>query len=297
MTASIFESTLTRRRALSGGLACVLAAFVPRRVFGALASESSPAAMTGGVLRGLINPNLYAFAGTAGDTTAIAVTWQELVGRAKMDCHSSSRLRIHAGLKTWEFDLRNQAFGKAQRSDGMRVFFGGVLPFSGRGDGSIRAVVIELPNLALRQNGAAGIWAEYNEEGQRQRIGTPILANLVAADQSLATIYHSSSPAEDRDLLARPLAEAIAARRAANGFSAGSVSRLASALLPDVLHYDSGRPAGFTFAAQNGRHPSERTDEVVNGLLIGRASSASSLPSAYLHVDSFPYFRLAQQSI
>ena len=40
--------------------------------------------------------------------------------------------------------------------------------------------------------------------------------------------------------------------------------RLACILLPDVLRYDPKLPAGFTFAAQNGRHPEEASDIVVN---------------------------------
>jgi hypothetical protein len=300
MTRSIFVRTITRRRVLKGGVACALATFAPRGVLGALVSEAFPAAMRGGGLRTVVSPNLYAFAGAPRDTTAIAVTWQEQVDQSKMDLKPSSKICVHAGSTTWEVEVPNQALPKVQRSDDMSVFIGEVLSPSGVGEELVRAVVIELPNQVMGRSGAAGIWAEYNAASLRQRIGTPFLANFVAADQSLATIYHCSSPAEDRDRLTSPLAKSIAARLQANGFSSNSLSqgrRLASALLPDVLRYDSDCPAGFTFAAQNGRHPSELTDEVVNALLNGGASSASSVRSAYQSVESFPYFRQVTASI
>jgi hypothetical protein len=279
MKATIFEETITRRRALRGGVACAMAMCGSRGVFGALVPENYRAN----------SPNLYAFAGATPGTTVIAVTWHD-----EKDRDPFSRICIHAGLQTWEFSIRDQVFDRARKTDDISVFIGDVLSVSKAGERPVRAVVIEVPNRALVRTGPAAFWAEYSAAGLRQRIGTPFLANLVAGDRSLATIYHSTSPAEDKDQLTGPVANAIACRLKDNGFSSNSVSRsrqLASAILPDVLHYDSSCPSGFTFAAQNGRHPSERTDEVVNAILNGHPSSASSLPSACQYVAPFPYFR------
>lgn len=130
--------------------------------------------------------------------------------------------------------------------------------------------------------------------GLRQRIGRPFLSDLVAENEGLAAIYHSLTPAEDRDMLMKPLATAIADRLRANGMAVNTTShgrRLASALLPDVLRYDLHRPTGFTFAAQNGRHPAESAGEMVSAFLNGGAPSATSVRSERQTVETFPYFR------
>jgi hypothetical protein len=56
------------------------------------------------------------------------------------------------------------------------------------------------------------------------------------------------------------------------------------------LHYDSRLPAGFTFAAQNGLHPSESPDEVVSAILNGGKPSDSAAASHQPSVKTFPYF-------
>jgi hypothetical protein len=296
MTKAIFEKAITRRHVLTGGVASVLAAAAPRRLFGAVVSNTLPLTITNG--RQLLQPNLYAFAGTVPDTTAIAATWRDPDAQVAIDRSDSSMIRVHAGSKTWDVEVSRQAAPKIDTHDDIKVFAGDVLSPLGAGAGTVRAVVIELPLRAIGRG--AGIWAEYFIQCSRQRIGTPFLANLVAADENLATLYHSSSPAEDRERLTDPLARAIAARLRAHGFSSdiGSHShRLAATLLPDVLHYDAGRPAGFTFAAQNGRHPSESSDEMVNAILNGGVPSASRVQSTQHRVETFPYFKQSTAAV
>ena len=294
MSRTIVETTITRRSALSGGVACVLGFVVPRRLFSSLISQGTSEAMAGGRISRSMAPNLYAFPGAGHNTTAIAVTWREQALDARCDPGQYSKVRIHAGLNTWEFDLSNQAPTKLQRSDDISVFTGNVVAPLGVNDALVKAVAMELPARAIAQGGSAGIWAEHYKRGLRRRIGTPFLSHLVAENESLAAIYHSSTPAEDRDMLMKPLAAAIADRFRGMSADADAIShgrRLASALLPDVLRYDSDRPTGFTFAAQNGRHPSESTDEMVSAFLNGGAPSAIVVRSARQTLETFPYFR------
>jgi hypothetical protein len=174
------------------------------------------------------------------------------------------------------------------------VFTGNVISPLGVHDGLVTAVVMELPTRAIGQDGSAGIWAEHDEMGSRRRIGTPFLPDLIAENEDIAAIYHSSTPAQDRDMLIKPVAAAIADRLRAKGAAADASShgrRVASALLPDVLRYDSARPVGFTFAAQNGRHPLESTDEMVSAFVNGEATSAISVRPARHTGETFPYFR------
>ena len=51
--------------------------------------------------------------------------------------------------------------------------------------------------------------------------------------------------------------------------------RLASRLLPDVLHYNPKLPAGFTFAAQNGRHPGDASARIVDTICNGSPAFTS----------------------
>jgi hypothetical protein len=88
----------------------------------------------------------------------------------------------------------------------------------------------------------------------------------------------------------------VAASIAANARAKGNVGdpeahgrRLADLLLPDVLRYDPNRPLGFTFADQNGRHPQDASELVVNSILTGDLLSARAGPNVTLQ-EEFPYF-------
>jgi hypothetical protein len=155
------------------------------------------------------------------------------------------------------------------------------------------AVVMEVDARAIGQHRLSEIWAERMVDGMRQRIGAPFLSNIMRDNAELASLYHSSSPDKDRTLLLQPLSVEIARRLRVAGSVVNPDSharRLAYALLPDVLHYDSRLPAGFTFAAQNGLHPSESPDEVVSTILNGGKPSDSTAASLQPSVKSFPYF-------
>jgi hypothetical protein len=103
--------------------------------------------------------------------------------------------------------------------------------------------------------GGRRIWAErLGPGGARQRVGSGFLDTLLASRVGLAELYHSLSPEQDVNALT-PIVTAAYRRR------------LATALLPDVLYYDSTAPAGFTFAARNGRHPRDEHSSVVAAIL------------------------------
>ena len=173
MSRTILETTITRRSALSGGVACVLGFVVPRRLFGSLILQGTAAMLTSECISTPMTPNLYAFPGAGHNTTAIAVTWREQALDAECDPRQYSRVRIHASLKTWEFDLSNQAPPKLQRSDDLSVFTGNVVSPLGVNDRLVTAVVMELPTRAIAQGGSAGIWAEHYKRGSRRRASTP----------------------------------------------------------------------------------------------------------------------------
>ena len=64
--------------------------------------------------------------------------------------------------------------------------------------------------------------------------------------------------------------------------------RLADAIPPDVISFKPASPLGFSYAGQNGRHPAERTSEIVRTLLGGSSFSVANEQGA-TPLDRFPY--------
>jgi hypothetical protein len=285
---------LTRRAALGGGIAMGLACLLPREILRRLGTPyGSPAGQ-----RTRVNgkrSNLYAFAGPIGETTVIALTWPQQSRDSGRDMDPITEVRIHTGPESRSISMPSENTRAVEWEDnGCRVFTGSVCAATEAEERQVNAVVLEMPKHVVLGKPAMEIWAELqSESGARRRIGSPFLSELVAKDDALADLYHASSPAVDLQLLAAGVEEAVTARACA----AGHVSkpqqygrRLVSSLLPDFLHFDPTQPSGFTFASQNGRHPAESSDVVVNSLLSGSPAIGSSAPgTAHLKSD-FPYF-------
>jgi hypothetical protein len=287
MTRTVLERSITRRSALRGGVACALASVVPYRLLGENIVQDASQGATSSRSSIPSQPELFAFNGATQDRTAIAVTWPE---ETRQNC----TIRVHANERTWEFTVPVEEVSQSQHHSDYSVFIGGVVSPVNAAAGPLRAVVIEVAARSIEQQGSAKIWAERVIGGSRQRIGTPFLSHILRDREDMAKLYHASSPDEDRAALLQPLSAILASRLRAAGTVANPDAhgrRLAFALLPDVLQYDSRRPAGFTFAAQNGRHPSESPNEVVSTILAGGRPSGSALVHAHRSVQTFPYFQ------
>ena len=287
MTKSIFEETITRRRVLTGGVACTLQALVPRRSLRALTAQDS----TNKHIEESVCLDLYAFPGLRQNTTSIAVSWinSKFGGRHLSD---HAKVRIHAGDRDWEIELPT-AVAQLERKIGDTSVFTGTMEDAGRRKS---VVLIDLSSPAITTNGSVNVWAEHFSLGIRHRIGAPFLSELVGDNYKLASLYHASIPAIDQALLLEPLSALISKRFYARGFASNVENRavrLASALLPDVLRYDPNYPTGFTFAAQNGRHPSEDTTEVVAAILNGGISAPVQSHRTHhgLSILQFNYFQ------
>jgi hypothetical protein len=295
MTKGLFQRQMTRRTIVSGGLSCAMAWIIPSRLVSDFDLFEPAFRRSWNRKEVTRNGNLYAFPGARPESTVIAVTWQETRSRVINDRTKKSKLRIHAGSKSWDFMVGSRTATSEIVQDGdISVYISEILsPRELPPRMILKAAVITAPNRAIADRDSIGIWAERFESGLRERIGTPFLSTLVAGSDQLACIYHSCSPAEDRRLLMQPLAREIAARaRARVADPEGHGRRLASALLPDVLHYDPNLPSGYTFASRNGRHPSESSTELVNTILGGAPSSKASEGVHHLK-KHFPYFRQA----
>jgi hypothetical protein len=176
-------------------------------------------------------------------------------------------------------------------NDGVRTFSGQVLEDTTGDTVELEALLVEGPSARLA---GRGIWAEQlGSDGSRHRVGSPFLAALVGEDARLAALYDTSCPANDTQTLRAAVALAIGKRARQAGY-AGDPDlhgrRVATLLLPDLLRFDPQRPAGFTFAACNGRHPAEPDSTVVNSILNGFPAGERPMRRPALR-SSFPYFQ------
>lgn len=286
MIKTVPEGSITRRSMLRGGAAYALASAVPTNLLGETLSRNASQTSSTGHSPSPFQPELYAFRGARQDSTVIAVTWAE---EPTWDC----MVRIHAGTKTWQIKVPAHGSFQSQHNGASSLFIGKVVTPAKAYGGIMTAVVMEVDARAIGQHGLTEIWAERMVGGLRQRIGAPFLSNIMKDHTQFASLYHTSSPDTDKTLLLQPLSVVIARRLRTAGSLVNPDShafRLATALLPDVLPYDSRLPAGFTFAAQNGRHPSESLDEVVHTVLNGGKPSGSTGVGSQPFVKSFPYF-------
>jgi hypothetical protein len=283
--------TVTRRTVLGGVLAGTLASMVPSKVFAEVVGFGAD-----GDTRGINSnrANLYAFPGVQPGTTVIAATWPVRLNRFDWGAQKESQVTIHAGSRKWDVDLPGGAMDAAlSEQNGSRIFAGSVATQHGTDGVVLKAVVIEMPENVLYGSGPMDIWAERTlHTGQRQRVGSPFIAALLKEDAGLANSYHRLSPSDDRAVLMEDTVKVIAAKARKSGMPGDPdayARRLASRLLPDVLRYDPQWPSGFTFAAQNGRHPEEVSDLVVDTILNG--SPASGSPKADVRLQkAFPFF-------
>jgi hypothetical protein len=286
MIKTVPEGSITRRGLLRGGVACALASAVPTDLLGEAIFRDASQTSSSEHSPSPFQPELYAFRGTGQESIVIAVTWAE---ESTCNC----MVRIHAGTKTWQFKVPAHGSFQSLHTSESSLFIGKVVAPARAYGGIMTAVVMEVDACPIGQHGPSEIWAERMVGGLRQRIGAPFLSNILKDHTKLASLYHSSSPETDRTLLLQPLSIEIARRLRTAGSVVNPDShafRLANALLPDVLHYDPRLPAGFTFAAQNGRHPSESSDEVVHTVLNGGKPSGPAGAGSQSFVKSFPYF-------
>jgi hypothetical protein len=286
--------TVTRRTVLYGGLASAVASIVPSKVLAEIASSAALDPSGDAYDLNANKANLYAFPGVQPGTTVIAATWSVRLNRFKWGAERESQVTLHAGTQKWDVKLPGGAMDASfLEQHRCRVFAGSVVTQPGTDGVALKAVVIEIPDKMLPSPGQVDIWAERRmHSGLRRRVGSPFVSALITENAGLAKSYHSMSPSDDRALLTEDVVKAIAAKTRKSGMAGDHdayARRLASRLLPDVLHYDPRWPSGFTFAAQNGRHPEEVLDLVVDTILSGSPASGSPRTGVRLQMP-FPFF-------
>jgi hypothetical protein len=227
--------------------------------------------------------DLYAYPGRDLESVVAAMTWP--VGR------STNSVSIHLHGKTWKlYSPYTKSNPIIWSEDGCRLFFGRM--------GSDDVFAVESSIRSLSRPGPLNVWAErFLEDCSRQRYGSPMLAEILRRNQALAQAYHSILPSDDRAVLTQLLLGEISTGLLAEGDARNEQaygSQIAAALLPDVLRYDPRRPFGFSFAAQNGRHPTNAAEVVASAVMnLSRSCPLRSPLLRYSLRREFPYFQEA----
>ena len=198
-------------------------------------------------------------------------------------------VRIHAGSQSWTV---NDAGQLSTATIGSRVLVGLTAKSTRSGAEPNRVTVVAAP-LTSFPSQELPVWGEIlGLDGSRARVGSPIASALLALDPDIARRFHRVSPDDDREVLARSMADLISTLRA----NAGSAdprhygASLANTLLPNILPFDPRKPIGFTFAGQNGRHPSDQVADVVATVLSGVVETGRDSGGAFQTSNAFPYF-------
>ncbi len=148
------------------------------------------------------------------------------------------------------------------------------------GGSDVNALVVEFPGDFLQDVGQVGFWATTSVSRgghwhRVQRCATPLIPTIfMAPDGEISAAYQTTDPVDDRELygqLVCDLAAGVAGRLGVVGDPRAHGARVRDQLLPDVLCYQPGTPAEFTFAARNGRGLTDPVTEVMCGLVTGRA--------------------------
>jgi hypothetical protein len=297
MTKRITSSSrrfITRREALGGCLVGAVACGLPFEGIAGTRNWGTASARTGQHTDMRRRMDLYAFRAQEPDNMVVALLWApDPTKHFRQVPPIKIETRLHIGDRTWSSHGPSSGVPDvmAENAD-VWVFSGLVVEDAGAGTAVLEALLVEGPSALLA---GQGIWAErLGSDHSRHRVGSPFLAALAAEDERLAALYDLGSPATDAQMLSNCVARAIGKRARQAGYRGDPNlhgRRLAAVLLPDTVKYDPSLPAGFTFAAWNGRHPADSHSTIVNSLLNGFPDGEGPARRHPALQSSFPYFQ------
>ncbi|HEV3382059.1 MAG TPA: DUF4331 family protein [Trebonia sp.] len=228
------------------------------------------------------------------------------VGPTETIVHGQRGMRVWAGRAADPFYINGQVIGavatavqagtpldlRALAADGEPVnLFGGY---------NVNALVVEFPDDFLPHAGQAGFWATTLAPGDGhwhrvQRCATPLIPTIfMAPDGEISTAYQTTDPVDDHGLygqLVCDLAAGVAGRLGAADDPQAHGALVRDQLFPDILRYQLGTRAEFTFAGRNGRGLTDPVAEVMCSLVTGRAVPFGLGPESATGKlrDCFPY--------
>ncbi|GAA2812489.1 hypothetical protein GCM10010441_41470 [Kitasatospora paracochleata] len=151
-------------------------------------------------------------------------------------------------------------------------------------DKNVLGIVLELPDAELAPGTELGLWGRVSlREGGRlvsvDRGAHPSLTAYFNAEE-VKDAYNAGEPADDWATYREPW---IAALEHLGGYTGDAAEAQLRIVLPDVLHYDRSRPAGYP----NGR---TLTDDVTSTRLSMITNGAVPTDHIGPHTDLLPHF-------
>lgn len=170
-------------------------------------------------------------------------------------------------------------------------------------DTTVASIVLDVSHdePLLRPGAHIGVWAATklatDAGGWRQinRAGHPMMWPIFWPDDTKFTNgANARHPSEDAAEVGNAIGDLIASTVAASG-TAGDPQyygrSVADELFPDVLSYEIGTPAAYSFENRNGRPMADNAPEVMLSLMVNTAVASGLNPSvtAGQRGDRFPY--------
>ena len=167
----------------------------------------------------------------------------------------------------------------------------------------VDSIVLEVSHQhpQLRPGAHIGAWCATklatDSGGWRQinRGGHPMMWPIFWPDDvRFDNPQNTRHPSEDVKAIGKAIGDLIAAAVASSATSAdpqGYGRAVARELFPDLLHYEVGTPAIFSFTGRNGRTCADNAPEAMLSLVLATAVPSGLKPAvaAHLRTDRFPY--------
>ena len=172
---------------------------------------------------------------------------------------------------------------------------------------NVSSIVVELPTRLLtgRSSPVIGVWGATSVRGmQIDRMGRPAIAtvfipnNPIPPDRvedgkpSAKSAYNHTNPVNDQARWRGEIVDTLTTLFSLNdasdpnpGDDAAQIRGLADFLLPDILTFDTSRPAGFP----NGRRLNDDVIDTELGLITEGAVTTDCVPPDNMLLARFPY--------
>jgi hypothetical protein len=154
------------------------------------------------------------------------------------------------------------------------------------GDKDICSIALEVPNAALGK-GLMGLYARtlISTDGgrsfvQAERGARPSQTPFLTGEQNEA--YRAAEPKDD----ARFIGAFAHSLEHLGGFSPVEARRVAGTLLPDLIYYDSSRPASFP---ENGRKPTDDAADTFLGIITNGKIKGDGISAHGDLLSEFPH--------
>ncbi len=162
----------------------------------------------------------------------------------------------------------------------------------------VTGIVLEVPTETLTAD-LIHVWATtsllgHGVQAQVERIGAPLMQPIFNGDEARSDAHNKRHPRDDAAAATEHLVTVVATATRLAGTTASPEAygaAVARVLLPDTLPYRPGTPAGYTFAARNGRRVTDDAMDVTLSLLTNRplGDQVGPDPHALAGADAFPY--------